>query len=103
MESAPPDSITRSGSPDRIRPLSRAEASGPSTCSLLKGRPEQTARLVEALELHLADVLEPQMVLLGDRVHHRVRDQYLAAPGAGHHPRGEDRKSTRLNSSHVAI
>src|SRR5437763_14618525 len=89
MESAPPDRITRSGSPDRIRPLSRAEASGPSMGLLLEGRAEQAARLVEALELHLADVLELEMVLLGHRVHHGVRDEYLAAAGTGHHARRE--------------
>src|SRR5438045_730187 len=89
MESAPPDSITRSGSPDRIRPLSRAEASGPSMGLLLESRAEQAARLVEALELHLAEVLELEMVLLGHRVHHGVRDEYLAAAGAGHHARRE--------------
>src|SRR5437588_9853248 len=86
IESAPPDSITRSGSPGRIRPLSRAETSGRSKRSLLECGPEQPAWLVEALELHLTDVLEPALLLPRHRADDRVRNQHLAAPRAGHDP-----------------
>ena len=49
----------------------------------------ELARLVEALELHLADALEGQMRCAAHRLHDRVRYEHLAAAGARHHPRGQ--------------
>src|SRR3954465_13962227 len=93
VESAPPEIITSSGSPAAIRSLRRAASSAAESISLLvlvaDVGPAERRRLVEALELDLADLLEPQPLRGLDLLHHRVGDDHLAAARPRDHaPRG---------------
>src|SRR3954447_4310841 len=88
-ESPPPESSTSSGSPPRTRPASRAASSGRSTSVPLAPGAEQAARLVEALQLHLADLVELQVAGVAHRVDDRVGDQDLPAARPRDHPGAE--------------
>src|ERR1700712_2401238 len=86
IESAPPESITSSGSPGRMSPEPCAAASASAVIDL---RSAQHLRLVEPLQLHVADVLEAQVVGGLDRLEHRVGHDHLAAARPRDDPRGQ--------------
>src|SRR3954449_8630890 len=85
-ESAPPESRTINGSPDRISPLARATSKARScTLSVCRRDPTERPRVGEALELHLPDVVDLQVRAVAELRQDLAGDEHLAAAGARHH------------------
>src|SRR6476469_6810655 len=99
-ESAPPESRTINGSPDRISPLARATSKARScTPSVCRRDPTERPRLVESLQLHLADVVDAQVRRVANLVEHLARGEDLAAAS----PRDDARRKVDLAAEVVAV
>src|SRR4051794_19456090 len=95
-ESRPPESIATTDAGGAIRPPARMRSSRGSASISPVSRSgtggadhEQLGREREALEPHLADRLQAEALVGGDRLRNPIGDQHLAGEGAVDDPVGE--------------